>query len=211
MPETFGDWLRLALDKKGWSQGQLAIRVGVSPSTVSRWLTGGRPDPEYAGRLAKAFGEPLAKVYAVAGHPADYAPPERQPLSQRDATIEFLSRQPIEIPIVEQLASAGAGQQVLDYVYLPPSRATSRNLIGVRVKGQSMEPDILDGDTLIIDREIEARPGHIVVATVGDETFVKRLEKKAGHLVLTGNNGAMPGDDAEIAGVVIQVIHDVPH
>lgn len=55
----------------------------------------------------------------------------------------------------------------------------------VRVAGDSMEgARIFDGDILVVDRSLEARPGSIVVAAVYGELVVKRLKRQAGSLVL---------------------------
>ena len=46
----------------------------------------------------------------------------------------------------------------------------------VRVSGDSMEgAGIYDGDKLIVDRSIEPRDGHVVIAVVDGEMTVKRL------------------------------------
>ncbi len=48
----------------------------------------------------------------------------------------------------------------------------------VRVEGSSMTgAGIFSGDLLIVDRSLESRSGHIVVAVVGGEMTVKRLIK----------------------------------
>jgi len=209
----FTRWFQEAMDRRGIIQSQVAAYAGVSSAAVSRWATGkSRPDPEYVRRLAELFQEPLHKLYALAGHPSEYTPPERQPLSLRNATVEFLAELPIEVPVYEQLASAGEGQAaVLDRIFLPPHRGRRDRLFGLRVRGTSMEPEIRDGDTLVIDPDATARDGDTVVGSVGDETFVKTLRQKSDHFVLQGTNGkVVQAADATIAGVVIQVVRDVP-
>lgn len=59
----------------------------------------------------------------------------------------------------------------------------------VRVRGDSMDgAKIHDGDVLIVDRSIEARSGHIVVAAVYGELVVKKLKLEAGKLFLVSEN-----------------------
>jgi DNA polymerase V len=79
----------------------------------------------------------------------------------------------------------------------------------VRVKGDSMDgARIHDGDVLIVDRSIEARSGHIVVAAVYGELVVKRLQLAAGKLSLVSeNNDYSPilveeAEDCYVWGVV---------
>jgi DNA-binding transcriptional regulator YiaG len=46
-----GDDLRAVRTKHGWSQAELARRVGVSPAAVSRWEAGNRKIPDTVARL----------------------------------------------------------------------------------------------------------------------------------------------------------------
>ena len=79
----------------------------------------------------------------------------------------------------------------------------------VRVSGDSMEgARIFDGDILVVDRSIEPKSGHIVVAAVYGEMVVKRLMKTDNELFLVSENEdykPIPVDDMEgcfIWGVV---------
>ncbi len=73
VPASFGSWLRRARASRGWTQSDLAARLGLSHSLLSkvesdeRTLSGGA----LAG-LAAALGEPLAMVNLRAG----IVPPE---------------------------------------------------------------------------------------------------------------------------------------
>lgn len=58
-----------------------------------------------------------------------------------------------------------------------------------RVQGNSMtDAGIFDGDTIIVDRAIEAQHGYIVLAIVDDAFTVKRLYHKNGHVRLMPEN-----------------------
>lgn len=68
----------------------------------------------------------------------------------------------------------------------------------VRVSGHSMEgAGIYDGDELIVDRSIEPRDGHVVIAIVDGEMTVKRLRITATGVILQAENAAYP--DVEVA------------
>lgn len=59
----------------------------------------------------------------------------------------------------------------------------------LKVKGMSMQgAGILDGDLLAVKQSHDARNGQIVVARLGDEVTVKRLQRKAGHIALLPEN-----------------------
>ena len=79
----------------------------------------------------------------------------------------------------------------------------------VRVEGASMTgAGILSGDVLIVDRSVESRSGHIVIAIISGELTVKRLIKGGNGWFLKAEHPDYPpikiGPDAEcsIWGVV---------
>jgi len=83
----------------------------------------------------------------------------------------------------------------------------------LRVAGASMrEAGIDDGDTLVVDRAIKPRHGHIVVAVVDGEFTVKKLHQQAGRVRLKAANPPFPdiepkdGQTVEVWGVVSSCI-----
>src|SRR5262249_58674087 len=83
----------------------------------------------------------------------------------------------------------------------------------LRVRGESMkDAGILDGDLVVVRKVDQAESGEIVVALLGEETTVKRLEKRSDRVVLHPANTAMrsipvgPQDEFRILGVVIGVV-----
>ncbi len=98
----------------------------------------------------------------------------------------------------------------LDELLVPHPAAT----FFIKVQGESMKnAGIQNGDILIVDRSIEPRSGHIVVAVLNDEFLVKRF-KKIGTTVwlYPENQNFKPlqiheGNNFEIWGVVSSCIH----
>ena len=86
----------------------------------------------------------------------------------------------------------------------------------VRVSGDSMEgARIFDGDVLVVDRSVEAKSGHVVVAAVYGELVVKRLERRGDNLALVSENDSYEPitiDESEgcfIWGVVTGVVRNI--
>ena len=86
----------------------------------------------------------------------------------------------------------------------------------VRVSGDSMEgAGIYDGDKLIVDRSIEPRDGHVVVAVVDGEMTVKRLRVTPTGVVLQAENSEYPDvtvaelSDLTIWGVATTCLHQL--
>ncbi|MCC5882494.1 MAG: translesion error-prone DNA polymerase V autoproteolytic subunit [Halomonas sp.] len=84
----------------------------------------------------------------------------------------------------------------------------------MRVTGDSMVLlGIRDGDLLLVDRSLEPRPGHIIVAMVDGEITVKRYELRGNVPCLCSGNpryAPIPLVDIEcqVWGVVRSVIHE---
>tara|TARA_B100001250_G_C19373816_1_gene603166 strand:- start:57 stop:491 length:435 start_codon:yes stop_codon:yes gene_type:complete len=86
----------------------------------------------------------------------------------------------------------------------------------LRVKGISMtNAGIQDGDLLIVDRSLEARPGRIVVAVLDGNFTLKRLAYKEGALHLHSEHPDYPPvntndyDSIQVWGVAIYSIHSL--
>lgn len=83
-----------------------------------------------------------------------------------------------------------------------------------RVMGDSMiNIGIFEGDTIIVDRSIEPRHRHIVLAVVDEEFTVKRLYRRGKVVRLLAENPAYPpielseGQELRIWGVVTFNLH----
>ncbi len=83
----------------------------------------------------------------------------------------------------------------------------------LRVAGASMQDaGISDGDTLVVNRAIKPKHGHVVVAIVDGEFTVKYLHQRAGRVRLKAANPTFPdiipkdGQTIEVWGVVSSCI-----
>ncbi|MFU2208711.1 translesion error-prone DNA polymerase V autoproteolytic subunit [Solidesulfovibrio sp. C21] len=84
----------------------------------------------------------------------------------------------------------------------------------VRVDGNSMrDARVASGDILVVDRAVEPRDGHIVIAALDGELTVKRLRRKNGQVLLVPENpdyapvAVGPEASFEVWGVVTYIIH----
>jgi len=98
------------------------------------------------------------------------------------------------------------GGMVMDQEYW----GNTDELFLLRVKGDSMEPHIHQGDLVVIRRQATANPGDVVAALIDDEATVKQLINSGGILRLHAFNPAYPdievGDNFKINGKVTGLI-----
>lgn len=83
-----------------------------------------------------------------------------------------------------------------------------------RVKGDSMTgAGIYEGDALLVDRSMDPKHNHIVIAQLNNEFTVKRLYRRGGVVKLIAENPIYPPrlikeeDDFIVWGVVTNNIH----
>jgi repressor LexA len=185
---------------------EIGEAVGLaSPSTVHAHLA----NLERAGLLRRDPTKPRA--LELVGHRreavAAVEPPRDREAAQR-------------LPLLGQIAAGSpllAEENVEDEVAVPEPLGRGADFL-LRVKGDSMvEAGILDGDTLVVRRQPDARNGDVVVALVGDdesadEATVKTFYRDAGRVRLQPENSALApiyADHVEILGKVIGVFRSL--
>ena len=98
-----------------------------------------------------------------------------------DNTVSHSEPRSIPIKVYERVASGiplEAADHIIDTEEISEDMARSGKFFGLRVKGDSMTPDICDGDTVIVRQQDDAETGDIVIATInGNEATCRRLRK----------------------------------
>ena len=124
----------------------------------------------------------------------------------------------VDMPLLLQKVPAGFTSPAIDCAegsldinaYLIRHRAAS---FYFSVEGSSMTgAGILDGDKVLVDRAVEPRHGHIVVAVIDHEYTLKRLHRRGSVVELRAENPAYPpirfrdGEEMQVWGVVVGVV-----
>lgn len=165
--------LRIA---NGLTQKSVAEALSIARNTYNQYETGKRaPDIETLCRIASFFG---VSVDYLVGHDE-----EMGKLPKR--TIPVLGTIPAGVPME-------AIEDIIDYEDLSPEEANdSHEYFGLKIRGRSMMPEYLDGDTIIVRRQETARTGEDVVVMVnGDDATFKRLQISKDGITLIPLNTA---------------------
>ena len=100
--------------------------------------------------------------------------------------------------------------EIVDYEEIPEALARSGEFFGVRVSGHSMEPNMRDGDVLIVRIQPDVDDGEIAVVFVnGDDAVVKKIKKIPTGVTLVSLNPAyepMYYSNEEITGLPVRVV-----
>ena len=164
----------------------------------------------------------LSSTSTVHGHLARL---EKKGFIQRDPTkpraIELTKQglakigvKPSTIPV---LGVVTAGEPILavedasDFFPIPPNLSSEDgSLFMLTIRGESMiNAGIFSGDTVLVQRQSDARNGDMVVALVGDSATVKTFYKEDGYYRLQPENDSMDPilvhGDIQILGKVFGV------
>lgn len=158
--------------EQNMSMSELARRVGIAKSAISRYFNGTRELPlNRIGDFASALHTTPNFLLGVK---------------------EDTNSQGIKIPVLGTVAAGipiSAVEDILDYEEIPQSWQNQGEFFGLKIKGDSMKPDINDGDTVIVKQQSTANNGDVVIALVnGDDATCKKFEKLDNGIMLISNN-----------------------
>lgn len=98
------------------------------------------------------------------------------------------------IPVYSRVAAGiplEASGEIVDAEEIPVALAKTGDFFGLKVQGNSMEPKISDGDTVIVRKQDDAESGEVVVVMVnGHDATLKKLKKLPNGIMLISSNPA---------------------
>lgn len=188
---TLYDRIAQLAKEKGLSIRQADKEIGLANGTIGKW------------RHQGAKQSSLQKVADYFNVSVDYLTGNSETKErEKPTTVPVYGAIPAGIPLE-------AISDVVDYEEISEDLALRGQYFGVRVKGESMEPELRSGDVLIVRCQPEAESGDIVVAGVnGDEACVKKLVMVDGKVILQPLNPAFPpivAPDVRIYGKAVEV------
>ncbi len=124
----------------------------------------------------------------------------------------MVRREMVNVPIIGTVAAGQpilAEQNIEGYFPVPSELMPNAQSFILKVKGESMiNAGILNGDSVIVQRQSTARNGEMVVALVEDSATVKTFYKEDGYYRLQPENDTMEPiivEDCQILGKVFGV------
>ena len=128
-------------------------------------------------------------------------------------------KQQAGVPVIGQVAAGSpilAAEHVVSRYQLDPALFNPPAHYLLKVRGMSMrDAGILDGDLLAVHRTTECRSGQIVVARIGDDVTVKRLQRQRHLVELVPENPAFDTitvdtrrEELQIEGIAVGVIRN---
>lgn len=187
------------LGSLGWSQAELARRVGVTQQTIWKLVSGQSQTSKHLRRIAQELEtteEYLLGQTDQSGSPLGNA---RVPLRAEQSEEPANS---VQLPQLEIGYSMGGGSVFSDYQQTamvpfprdwlrPMMRGTFADLFVARGDGDSMMPTLLDGDLCIVDTSQRSilQQDRLWCLSYGDLGMIKRvrMQPDGGALIISDN------------------------
>lgn len=181
-PAPFPERLSELVARSEKSAAAIAGELGVSRQTMSAWMSGRRvPRRPMAEALAKYFGVTVAWLTERDAQKSDPACLGAIPLTNMHA-----------IPIIGTVRAGAGGlaYEEPDGVEYADVRHPERYFY-LRVEGDSMAPQIMEGDLALVRKQEDVESGDLAVVVInGDEGVIKKVLKSASAIVLQSFNPA---------------------
>lgn len=202
-------YIEVLLERKNMKPIDLANRIGVDRSTVSRYLKGTR----------KIHMDEIPKIATALGVTPVELLVDNEELKQV-TNIEPITSKMVKIPILGTIACGDAilaEENIEGYIYEISDGLPSGNLFTLIAKGDSMEPTIPNGSKVIVREQADVENGEIAAVRVNGDTeaTLKRVKKQGDIVFLMPDNPSYEpiviteDNPATIIGKAVRVIKDL--
>ena len=197
---SIGKRIEHARELRSLTMDELASRIGVAKSTIQRYEKGKITTIKLPVIDSIARELKVNPSWIIGKTDAMDVVNDNRTAS---ITIPVLGRVAAGIPI-------DAISEIIDREEIPSEMAKSGEYFGLRIKGDSMSPYIMDGDTVIVRRQDDAESDEIIIALVnGHDGVCKKLKKLNSGLMLISLNpqyDPMVFDHSEIDTMPVRIL-----
>ena len=216
----FPNRLKKLRTNKSLTQKELATILNVSQNAIFNWENGKRePSIDMLRKIADYFNvsvdyligldNKIIKVdlFGKVGALED--------IINTQSNVELPAKR-IIIPVLGRIAAGmplEAVENIIDTEEISEDMAKTGEFFGLHIKGDSMEPDIHNGDTVIVRQQDDAENDEIVIALINSNDGVcKRLKKYENSIALVSLNAnyePMYFNNTEIMDKPVKIIGKV--
>ena len=163
--------------QRGWSQEELAKKIGYADKTSIAKIEAGKVDLPQSKIIAFSNVFFVTPSYLMDGNNSLPNSTKRKGIP-----INVLGRVAAGIPIESV-------EEIIDTEEITEELAATGDFFGLQIKGDSMEPRITEGDVVIVRQQEDAENGETVIVLInGEDATCKRLKKYSDGIMLLSNN-----------------------
>lgn len=191
-----GEKVRMLRLKAELSQRELAKIAGTSHGTIARIESGAQPNPpvKILKAIAERFRVSLEDLVDPKVSVSEILASVERPRKRSRAKVEKLPlRNLVRIPVVAYVPCGMPTEIpediVMDYISLPLDWIRDKDAFAVIARGNSMiGHGILEGDYVVVSRNIDPRSGSIALLELNGEVTIKKVFFKDDQVVLQPAN-----------------------
>lgn len=198
--KAFAERLRLAMN--GESARAFSAKIGVSPSAMNQYLAA-KSEPTRPVLHAIAREANVSLPWLITGEGEMSA--QQSSSGQGSALPVAVALDGItQVPVLDVRGSAGNGamnfgEVISQYISLPTTYlrdqlgSNPKDVCGIYINGDSMEPTLEDGGIALLDRSEAAcanKGDGIYTFRIGDELYIKRLQHQGSRIMVHSDNSA---------------------
>lgn len=201
---------RLKVASGATSDQELAVKLGLSKQSIADARSRKTVPPAWIPKAALQFG--VTTDWLFWGRTPQNASQEQS------GDVDL-----IRVPMVEARLSAGHGSLLVSgeversYAFRSDfllRKGNPNSMVMMRVSGDSMQPEIMDNDVVLLDQsKTEIKAGRIFAVGFDDAIYCKRIDRVPGKIILKSVNPAyepleidVRGQEADEFRVIGQVI-----
>ena len=154
--------------------------VGVSKGTVQRWET---------GSISNMRRDRIKKLSEILKISPDILLGDA--VAEDAVAKENASTSTVRIPVIGTVAAGipiTAQEDITGWEEVPAEWVKNDTVFALKLKGDSMEPRMAEGDIVIVKQQCDVENGEIAIVMVDGEATCKKLVKHPDGLVLISNN-----------------------
>ena len=178
--KVFSENLRKYMTLYEKNRNDICNDLGFAYTTFTSWETGvNYPRIDKIEMLANYFG--IEKSDLIENKSQEQTPPRHA----KGVRIPVLGRVAAGIPIE-------AVTDVEDWEEIPESMAKNGEYFALRIQGDSMLPEIRQGDIVIVQKQPCVESGEIAIVLInGNDATCKKIQKQESGITLIGYNTAV--------------------
>lgn len=174
--ETFRINLKKYLQQKNKKQSDLAKYLNVTPATISYYIKG-----TYVPRMDKV--DKIAEFFNI----------ERSDLIGHNEQVDEPPKpKMIKIPVLGKVtadSTIDTIENIIDYEEITESLARTGEFFGLKIKGDSMYPEIKNTDIVIVRKQPNVKTGEVAIVLVnGNEATCEKIKKDSQGITLVPKN-----------------------
>lgn len=168
--------LKVVMDTKEISAAELSRLSGIRASSISDYLNAKyEPKQDKIDLMARALNVSPAWLM---GYNTEESPTRHA----KGIRIPVLGRVAAGIPLE-------AIQSIDDWEEISPQMAKGGDFFALRINGESMHPEIKNGDTVIVKKQSDIDSGDIAIVLInGNDATCKQIQKQQTGITLIGYN-----------------------